>query len=78
MNVVLTGDLLGTVSMEVTCPSGFRSRAEISENTSVFDGLPAEDCTLFFKGGPPARYPGVRAGTWYCHLSGGSAVCDAR
>ena len=76
INVVITGETGGNSSLEVTCPSGYRLRADISEATATFDDVPAEDCLLSFKGGAPAKFRGITQGTWYCNLVGTAAVCN--
>jgi hypothetical protein len=78
VNVVLTTDLPAGAALELTCSGGFRSRVEIALNTAVFEGVPSEECTLFFKGGVPAKFRPIRAGTWSCGLSGTTAVCTQR
>lgn len=78
VNVILTTDLPAGASLELTCSDGFRSRVDISLNTAVFESVPDEECTLFFKGGVPAKFRPIRAGTWSCGLSGTTAVCTQR
>ena len=78
INVILESALVGGSWLEVNCASGYRARADVLENTAVFDGVPSEDCTLHFKGGAPARYRPITAGTWMCNLAGSVAVCSQR
>lgn len=78
VNVILTTDLPAGASLELTCSDGFRLRVEVAQNAAVFDGVPAEECTLFFKGGVPAKFRPMREGTWSCGLSGTTAVCTQR
>ncbi len=78
INVILTTELPPGASLELTCSDGYRTRAEVSLNTAVFDGVPDEECTLFFKGGVPAKFRPIRAGTWSCGLSSTVAVCTQR
>ena len=78
INVVVTGDIAGASSLEVTCPSGHRARQELQEATATFNDVPAEDCDLLFKGGAPAKFRGISEGTWYCSLVGTTAICNAR
>lgn len=78
VNVILTTEMPPGAWLELTCSGGFRARADVKTNTAVFDGVPNEECTLFFKGGPPAKYRPMRWGTWSCGLSGTTAVCTQR
>jgi hypothetical protein len=78
INVVVTGDIAGTSSLEVACLSGHRARQVLEEATATFDGVPAEDCSLLFKGGAPAKFRGIGQGTWYCSLVGTTAICNTR
>ncbi len=66
----------GANAFEVTCPSGFRQRTAISGGTGTLQGVPLESCTLFFKGGAPAKYGPVKGGqTLTCSITGTTAVC---
>ncbi len=76
INVVVTSEAGGNSALEVTCPSGYRSRTDIAEATATFDGVPGEDCLLSFKGGAPAKFRGISQGTWYCNLVGTAAICQ--
>jgi hypothetical protein len=78
LNVIITGGAEGSMSLELTCPSGYRERAAIQENTAVFNAVPKEDCMLLFKGGVPARYNHIGWGTYSCALTGTTAVCTQR
>lgn len=78
INVILTTELPPAASLEISCTSGFRIRAGISLNTAVFDGVPPEQCTMFFKGGLPAKFGPITQGTWSCGLSNTVAVCTRR
>jgi len=64
------------LGVEVKCP-GARKRAAFSNGKATVQGIPSgEECELFFKGGMPAKYRGVRAGHSYsCTFPGGTAVC---
>ena len=75
VNVIVTTALPPGAALELTCSNEFRVRADIQTNTAVFDAVPDEECTLFFKGTVPARYRPIRAGTWHCGLAGTTAVC---
>ncbi len=78
INVILTTSLPPSASLEITCASGFRTRTDISLNTAVFDGVPPEQCTMFFKGSVPAKFGPISQGTWSCGLSNTVAVCTRR
>jgi len=78
INIIAESPLAGGAWLEVSCASGFRARADVLENTAIFDGVPNEDCTLLFKGGAPARYRPITWGTWMCNLADTVAVCSQR
>ena len=63
---------------EVICPSGYRQRAVFTNGTADLPDLPAEQCTLLFKGGPPAKFTPITAGTWQCSYSGSTLSCSAQ
>lgn len=75
VNVVLTTPMPAGTSLEVNCPGGYRERQTVTENTAIFDRVPTQDCTLLFKGGVPAKYSPLKYGTYYCSLTGPTAVC---
>lgn len=77
INVILPGMHAGA-AIEITCPDGWRGRVEIVENTATFDGVPDDRCTLNVKGGVPARFSPITWGTWFCELTGTTAVCSKR
>ena len=77
INIILTSKV-DSPMMEVNCPSGHRVRTNVETNTAIFNSVPDEDCALLFKGGMPAQYRPIRAGTYYCSLSGGTAICNQR
>jgi len=77
VNVVAVDQPLGA-SLELNCPSGYRERVQIVDNTATFLGVPQEQCILMYKGGVPARYSGMGWGTWYCSVAGSSAVCTKK
>ncbi len=77
VNVVVPDQPPGA-SLELKCPNGYRERSMIQENTAKFTNVPNDQCTLMFKGGVPARYSGMTWGTWYCSLSGTTAVCTKK
>jgi hypothetical protein len=78
INVILTSDLPPSAWLEISCTSGFRTRTDISLNTAVFDGIPSEQCTMYFKGSVPAKFGPITEGTWSCGLSNTVAVCTRR
>jgi hypothetical protein len=76
VNVVVTTPMPSGTILEVDCPDGsYRERRPLEENTAVFDSVPSEDCILLFKGGVPAKYQPLKYGTFYCSLTGATAVC---
>jgi hypothetical protein len=78
VNVVVTSPLPAGSFLELTCSNGYRVRSDIELNTATFESVPQDECTLHFKGGVPAKYRPVRWGTFYCGLSGTTAVCTQR
>ncbi|MBN2798492.1 MAG: hypothetical protein JXX28_05030 [Deltaproteobacteria bacterium] len=65
-----------TTGVEVKCPGGFRSRGNFAADSVTITGVPQEDCSVLFKGGPPAKYTPVRGGqTLNCSFQGTSAIC---
>ena len=77
LNVVVS-DLPESTTLELKCPNGFRERSAIKVNTAVFYAVPDEQCTLYFKGGVPAQYSPINTGTYYCSISGTTAVCSKK
>ena len=77
VNVVVP-NLQPGATLELTCPDGYRKRASVEQNTAIFEGVPDDRCTVLFKGGVPARYSPISEGTWYCQISGVTAVCSRR
>ena len=75
LNIKLNGG--GANAFEVTCPSGFRQRTALSGSGSgTLAGVPQESCTLFFKGGSPAKYGPVSGGkSLNCQIVGTTANC---
>ncbi|MEQ1569528.1 MAG: hypothetical protein ABMA64_28080 [Myxococcota bacterium] len=75
VNVILTTELPKGTMLEVTC-TGYRQRADVTQNTAVFDGVPSgTDCELYFKGAVPTRFRPIGPGTWTCSMSGSAAIC---
>ncbi len=64
--------------IEVTCPSGFRSRSPLDpEGRVAFQGVPDEPCDLRFLGETAARFRPVSAGQAVsCTVDGTSATCS--
>ncbi len=75
---IIAAELSAGSWFELTCPSGYRERARITENTGVFNSVPDEPCTLHFKGGAPAKFSPIRWGTHQCLLSSSTAICTQR
>lgn len=76
VNIVISG-VYDTKWFELSCNNGaYRERGEIAENTTVFNGVPTGECSLYFKGGTPAQYRAISAGSWRCSLTGTTAVCS--
>jgi len=76
VNILIAGTY-DTKWMELTCATdGYRQRGDIVENTTTFNDVKASDCQLFFKGGSPAQFRPVVAGTTYrCTVTGTTASC---
>ena len=75
INFAVTG---GSATMvEVTCPSGYRKRANLSAGSATLTGLPrGEQCTAHFKGGAPASFSPVTGGqSLRCALTDTTANC---
>lgn len=65
-----------STGVEITCPGGFRNRGTFASDVAVVSNVPQEDCTVFFKGGPPAKYKPVHGGqTLTCSFQGTTALC---
>ena len=61
---------------ELSCPSGYRERADLVDQVATFTGVPADgNCTINFKGGPPLKYVGLASGAWECHIVSNTPVC---
>jgi hypothetical protein len=74
LNIILTTELPKGAGLELTC-TGYRQRAEITQNTAVFEGVPQAECELYFKSSVPTRYRPIGPGTWSCSISGAAAIC---
>ena len=77
INVVLPG-LPPGANIEVQCPDGYRQRSPVVENTASFEDVPQDRCTLMVKGAVPARFSPITWGTWFCTLTGTTAVCHQK
>jgi hypothetical protein len=75
INVIAETPLAGGSWLELSCSSGQRFRTDVIENTGVFEGVPAEECTLLFKGGPPLKYRPISQGTWRCNAADTTVTC---
>lgn len=79
VNVILAKEAAPGSWMELQCASGYRNRADIAQNTGVFDGVPAgEVCTLFLKGGAPLKYKPIEWGTYQCTVDALTMHCVER
>jgi hypothetical protein len=66
-----------TTGVEVSCPGGFRLRVPFEERVATVPGVPAEHCTVHFKGPVNARFQPVRGGqSLLCYLQASTAVCQ--
>jgi hypothetical protein len=66
-----------TTGVEVSCPSGFRLRVSFEDGVATVPGVPAEHCSVHFKGPVNARFQPVRGGqSLLCYLQGATAVCE--
>jgi len=66
----------GVTSVAVTCPSGFSGHSSYGASPHVIATVPAEACTLHFRGASPYRFHGARGGqTLTCTFSAGVASC---
>jgi hypothetical protein len=63
-------------AVEVLCPSGVRKRGYFSNGSTRIAGIPAEACSLNFKGGAPAKYSPVSGGvSLKCSYTGTTMLC---
>lgn len=77
VKIVTTVDLPHP-TVELSCPSGYRQRAPVTDYIARFSGVPQDDCTLMFKGGAPYRYRPIGWGTWACSVVSATLVCEHR
>jgi hypothetical protein len=70
-------DPRGVSSVAVTCPSGFTGRSAYRQLDHVIAQVPAEPCTLWFRGSSPYKFVGVSGGqTLTCSFQSGLASCE--
>ncbi len=66
-----------TTGVEVSCPGGFRLRVSFEDRVATVPGVPAEYCTVHFKGPVNARFQPVKGGqSLLCYLQATTAVCQ--
>jgi hypothetical protein len=66
-----------TTGVEVSCPGGFRLRISLEAGVATVPGVPAEHCSVHFKGPVNARFSPVRGGqSLLCYIQGSTAVCE--
>jgi hypothetical protein len=66
-----------TTGVEVSCPGGFRLRISLEAGMATVPGVPAEHCSVHFKGPVNARFSPVRGGqSLLCYIQGSTAVCE--
>lgn len=63
-------------SLHLQCDAGYDKLSPVTDSKVLFEGVPNGDCTVHFKGGPPAKYRPLRRGAWLCKLEGSVAVCQ--
>ena len=65
-------------AVELICGGGsYRLRQAFSAGVTKFGGVPGGQCTLYFKGGIPAKFAPVSRGKSYnCSIIGQTAVCE--
>ena len=70
-------DTSPTTGVEVSCPSGFRLRVPFEGRLATVPGVPAELCSVHFKGAVNARFQPVKGGqSLLCYIQGSTAVCE--
>ena len=75
--IVTMAEASPSTGIEVTCPGGFRQRTPLQDGVARVEGLPAEACTVFFKGPVNARFAPVQGGqSLRCRLQGATAICE--
>ncbi len=75
--IITMTDESPTTGIEVSCPSGFRLRVPFEDRVASVAGVPAEHCSVHFKGPVNARFSPVRGGqSLLCYLQGSTAVCQ--
>ena len=61
--------------MELKCGTDFRLRSAVTENVASFDNVPTVGCTVFFKGMAPAKFDGIKPGTYKCSAINAVGKC---
>ncbi len=75
--IITMTDESPTTGVEVSCPSGFRLRVSFEGGVATVPGVPAEHCSVHFKGPVNARFQPVKGGqSLLCYLQGATAVCE--
>ena len=75
VKIAIVGGLATT--LEVTCPSGFRKRANFNAGSATVSGVPSgEQCTAYFKGGAPSNFPVKGGMSLRCTLTDTTANCQ--
>ena len=70
-------DPRGVSSVAVTCPSGFTGRSTYRQSAHVIPKVPAESCTLWFRGSSPYKFVGAFGGqTLTCNFRSGLVTCE--
>lgn len=66
-----------STAAELVCPSGYRVRVHLEGGWAFFEEVPAsEDCTIYFKGGAPAKFEPVQGGQdLKCQIAATTGVC---
>lgn len=68
----------GVTGIELRCSTGYRMRKAVNTGLVTFRNVPDSPCTLYFRGGVPARFGTVHPGqTLTCRVHEGTATCTA-
>ena len=75
--LVKLADTSQASGVELVCGAGsYRLRKSFAGGVANFSGVPGGQCTLYFKGGIPAKFtPVVRGKSYNCSIVGTTAVC---
>ena len=76
--IVKLPDSTQSSAVELVCAAGaYRLRKSFAGGVASFSGVPGGSCTLYFKGGIPAKFAPVTAGRSYtCNIIGTTASCS--